>query len=121
MIITTIVAWTGWFSVINNVDPETANLWGFVFFYLSLFLSLLGTFSVLGYLVRYITQGNKRGSIYKVSTAFRQAFLWALAINVALALQSQRLLPWWGIIILVLVFAMIEFTFLSLARQREDG
>jgi len=73
MIITTIVAWSGWIAVITNIDPETASIWGFAFFYFSLFLSLLGTFSVVGYIVRYIIQGNKRGSLYKVSTAFRQA------------------------------------------------
>jgi len=131
MTITTIIAWTGWAMVITNIDPETAGLWGFTFFYLSFFLSLLGSFSIIGYVVRFIwshlalTPGSKarrqkQANVYRVSTAFRQALLWSLAITIALTLQSQRLLVWWLMLLLVVVFALIEFTIISLTREKNS-
>ena len=122
MAMTTVVAWGGWYLVITTIDPEGAGGLGFTFFYFSLFLSLLGSFSVIGYLVRIWQRRQQRGHVYKVSVAFRQAFLWALAFNIALALQAQRLLSWWLLGLLIATFAIIEFVFVSLQRHHDhDG
>lgn len=118
MSITTVVAWFGWVMILLNSSPTSATPLVFTFFYISLFLSLLGTLSVIGCVLRFILQRQRRANAYKVSTAFRQAFLWSLALVIALGLQSQRLLSWWLIVLLVAVFTMLEFTFLSLSKSR---
>ncbi|MFH0874017.1 MAG: hypothetical protein V1846_04255 [Candidatus Komeilibacteria bacterium] len=100
------------------INPQTATPLEFTFFYASLLLSLIGTLSLLGLAVRWLFQGRKRGQMYRVSMAFRQACLWAVALVIALALQSQRLLSWWLILLLVIAFATIEFTILVLSQPR---
>jgi len=120
MSITTLVAWSGWFLVITRIDPQVAGAMGFALFYFSLFLSLLGTFSILGYLIRLLFQRHRRGHSYKVSTAFRQAALWSLALITALALQGQRILSWWMLVMLVVAFSMVELTFIALQKQRQQ-
>lgn len=118
MSLTTIVAWTGWVIVITTVNPEGAGALELSFFYLSLFLSLLGTFSVLGFGIRSLLQRHHRAHIYRVSTAFRQACLWSLGLIIALALQSQRILSWWLLLLLLLAMTMIEFTFIVLQQKK---
>lgn len=120
MSITTIVAWIGWILVITTVNPDSAGALGLAFFYLSLFLSLLGTFSVLGFGIRSLVQRHRRAHIYRVSTAFRQACLWSLGLIIALALQSQRILHWWLLLLLLVAMTMIEFTFIVWQQKRQE-
>ena len=118
MTLTTVLAWSGWAVIVFRVNPQAARPLEFMFFYASLLLSLIGTLSLLGMALRWLFQGRRRGQIYRVSMAFRQACLWSLAIVIALALQSQRLLSWWLILLLVVTFTTIEFTILALSRPR---
>jgi hypothetical protein len=119
MSLTTVVAWIGWIIVVTMVDPEGAGTLGLVFFYLSLFLSLLGTFSVLGFIIRSLIQRHRHAHVYRVSTAFRQACLWSLGLIIALALQSQRILYWWLLLLLLVAMTMIEFTFIVWQQKRQ--
>lgn len=118
MLLTNVLAWSGWAVIVFMVNPTSASAFEFMFFYVSLLLSLIGTLSLVGIGIRWLFQGRKRGQIYRVSMAFRQACLWALALVTALALQSQRLLSWWLIMLLVIAFATMEFTLLILSKPR---
>jgi len=120
MSITTAVAWTGWIMVITTVNPDSAGILGLSFFYLSLYLSLLGTFSVIGFLIRSLLQRHRRAHIYRVSTAFRQACLWSLGFIIALALQSERILSWWLLLLLLVAMTMVEFTFIVIGQKRQE-
>lgn len=110
--ITTAVCWFAWFMVLAFINPATTGWVSFVIFYFVLCLSLVGTFSLLGFGVRFIF--NKDELAYKqVNVSFRQSLLLALIVLIVLFLQSQRFLFWWNIIILVFIFSFIELFFLA--------
>lgn len=117
MTISAIFCWIIWGFVLYSVDPTTAGILGFVFFYFSLFLALAGTLAVLGLLLRM--KFGKEELVFKtVTTSFRQATLLGLLVIGGLILKSQKLLTWWNIIFLVLALIVIEFFFISYEKKR---
>ncbi len=116
MTVSTVALWLGWFLVINYIDPTTAGLMGFIFFYLSLLLALTGTISIIGLLIRS-TAFREESILEQVEIALRQGIMLALMIVGLLLLQSQRLLTWWNIILLILALTILEFFFISSKRQ----
>ncbi len=113
MILATILCWVAWFLVIFNIDPRAAGVWSFILFYLSLFLSLAGSFSVTGFVFRVFFLKNKEPYFRLVKRSFRHSLFFALLLIVALFLQSLRLLNWWNLIILILAFSFFEMSFLT--------
>ncbi len=120
MLIATVVAWICWLAVIMSVNPHDAGWWGFGLFYLTLFLSLFGSFAILGFTLRSIVSFRRSTSRYRVSTSLRQGFLWALALIIGLGLQGQRLLSMWIFILILVIFALLELSIVSLQRERES-
>lgn len=117
MTISAVFCWIIWGFVLYSVDPTTAGILGFVFFYFSLFLALVGTLSVLGLLLR--RKFGKGEFIFKtVTISFRQSILLGLMIIGALILKSQKLLTWWNIIFLVLALVVMEFFFIAYSKKR---
>lgn len=98
--------------VINSINPTATNLLGFTLFYLSLFFSVTGILALILFLFR-----NAFNSTLflkdKVLISFRQAFLIGVLICVGLFLQSQKLIAWWNLIILILILFIIEYGFLA--------
>ncbi|MFZ5364562.1 MAG: hypothetical protein ACOZAG_03725 [Patescibacteria group bacterium] len=117
MTISAIFCWIIWGFVLYSVDPTTAGVLGFIFFYLSLFLSLVGTLSVLGLLLR-MKFGNEELVFKTVTVSFRQATLLGLIVIGGLILKSQKILTWWNIIFLVLALVIIEFFYISYDKKR---
>ena len=112
MIITTIVSWSAWGVVIFSINPYEADFLGIIFFYISLFFSLLGTFSIIGSIIR--KKLVKKDILFRqVVISFRQAILFSLLIATALFLQSGRILTWWNILILVATLSVIELFAIS--------
>ena len=120
MIIAALLAWLSWLLVLFNVNPLEAAWWGFLLFYLTLFLALFGTLGVLGFLVRSITRMRRMTIRYRVATSLRQASLWSLALIIALALQAQRVLSWWIFFLILIVFVLVEFIWSSLQHRVES-
>jgi hypothetical protein len=117
MTISAIFCWVIWVSVLYLIDPTQAGFLGFTFFYLSLFLSVVGTMSVMGLILRM--KFGKEELVFKtVTTSFRQATLLGLLVIGGLILKSQRILTWWNILFLVLALIVIEFFFISYAKKR---
>jgi hypothetical protein len=112
MIITTIVSWSAWGVVIFSINPYEADFLGIIFFYISLFFSLLGTFSIIGSIIR--KKLVKKDILFRqVVISFRQAILFSLLIATSLFLQSGRILTWWNILILVATLSVIELFAIS--------
>jgi len=112
MIITTIVSWSAWGAVIFSINPYEADFLGIIFFYISLFFSLLGTFSIIGSIIR--KKLVKKDILFRqVVISFRQAILFSLLIATSLFLQSGRILTWWNILILVATLSVIELFAIS--------
>lgn len=103
-----LVCWLAWFFVLTNVDPEQAGVFGFLFFYASLFLALTGTFSVIGFLVKKVILKNDQAIFHHVKSTFRQGMLVATTIIAGLILLQTELLTWWTAILLILLFAIVE-------------
>jgi len=120
MIFATVLAWIGWIIVINSVNPETSGLEGITLFYVSLLLALVGTFAVLGFGLRSLTQ--KEELPYRlVLLSFRQSLFFSLLIVGVLMLKASQALRWWNVLLLVIVLTLMEFVALSLHRVQRKA
>jgi hypothetical protein len=110
--ICTVFCWIAWFLVLFMIDPGEAGFLAFLFFYLSFALALIGTFSIVGLMWRW--RFSKDEMAYKhVRIASRQSILFALVMVTTLILQSQHLLTWWNLLIVLVVAAGVELFFIS--------
>jgi hypothetical protein len=117
MIFTTLVCWGIFVGVVMTIDPNTTNWPGFVLFYTSLFLSLLGTSTIIGFLFRFLML-KQQLAFRAVSEAFRQSFLFAILIIAALFLLSHHLFTWMNIAFLIVGLALLELFLISYNRSR---
>ncbi|MDD5626235.1 MAG: hypothetical protein PHG83_03650 [Patescibacteria group bacterium] len=115
MTILTIICWLAWVAVIIFINPRGMGLIGFILFYFSLFLAILGAASLLGFIVR--TRLNLKPIFVQVELAFRQGIWLGLVIVSMLILKGLDLLRWWNFLFLVLFFVVLEFFFLSSQRK----
>ncbi len=104
----TALCWAALFFIILSINPTGAGFGVIAFFYFSLFLAILGTFSVVGFLVRRALVRNDEIIFRHVKKTFRQSIIVAIFIIAALLLSHARLLAWWNAIILLGLFAVIE-------------
>jgi hypothetical protein len=111
----TAFCWGIFIFVINLVDPAATNWLGFVLFYASLAASLIGTISLLGFIIRFYTSSGEP-MFNLVKAAFRQSFLLAVFIVLILILKSQNLFNWLNLILLVILFTIIEM-FLTFKKK----
>jgi len=108
----TMLSWFIFVYVLLSINPEITNWLGFLFFYLSLFLSIIGTSALLGFLVRFVFL-KKHIAFRLVKEAFRQSFLFASLIIVSLILLSQGLFTWLNMFFLISSLSILEFFILS--------
>lgn len=108
MTIGTLLCWVAWFFVVRNTSPVSANLLVFFAFYTSLFLSIVGTFSVAGFLIRRFFSKNDEVVFHHVRQTFRQSMLLAVVSIVMLMLLAHSLLFWWNSMLLITLFVFIE-------------
>jgi hypothetical protein len=112
MLITTLLCWSAFVFVLFNVNPEITNWLGFLMFYSSLFLALVGTGALVGFVVRFI--GLKHELAFRsVRDAFRQSFLFAFLIVATLLLLSQNLFSWLNLALLIIGLSVLEFFLIS--------
>lgn len=120
MTIGTLLAYAAWGFVILNLSPLDENLVGLLAFYLSLFMAILGTFSVTGFMARRLFSHSDEVVFRDVKRTFRHSLLLSTAIIVVLVLLSKNLLFWWNSIILVTFFVFVEIIIFSNSK-RGDG
>lgn len=118
MIITTIICWGAWAYVLFTIDPSITNWIGFTLFYVSLFLALIGTTAIVGFLIRFVAM-KKELAFRLVKEAFRQSFLFAILITVSLMLASQSLFTWLNLFLLVVGLTVLEFFLLSYTNTKK--
>lgn len=110
--ITTLICWGAFIMVLFQIDPYTGGVIGLVLFFVSLFFSLWGTMSILGFGIRYIFLRNVVPFKY-IGTSLRQALWFAILLCLTLFLVSQQLLEWWMSLLLVGGLTVLEGFFLA--------
>lgn len=108
MTVGTLICWSAWIFVILNIDPNQAGTIGMVFFYASLFLALVGTFSVIGFLIKRVLLKNDEVIFHHVKRTFRQGIIISSTLIVLLGLRQARLLEWWNSILIILLLIVVE-------------
>ncbi len=111
----TLICWLAFVFIIFMVNPEVTNWIGFLLFYLSLFMALVGTGAVAGFLVRFV--GLKRKlAFHSVREAFRQSFLFSFLVVAVLILLSQNLFGWLNLLLLIIGLSVLEFFLVGYSR-----
>jgi hypothetical protein len=106
------ICWTAWSYTLWTINPEMTNWVGFCLFYASLFLALVGTAALAGFIIRFIAL-RQALAFRSVKEAFRQSFLFAILIIVSLILLSLDLFTWLNIFLLVMGLSIMEYFLLS--------
>ena len=106
--------------IVFTVDPETTNSVGFFLFYLSLFLSIIGVATIIGFVIRFIVFRHEL-VINTVKVAFRQSFFFSGFIVASLILLSRNLLSWLNLAILIIGLSALEFFLLSYGKAKIDN
>ncbi|MFA6995519.1 MAG: hypothetical protein WC249_03900 [Patescibacteria group bacterium] len=117
MSILSFVCWGIFLFVASLVDPLATNWLGFLLFYLALFISLIGTAALSGFLIRFVAL-KKELAFNSVKVAFRQSFLFSLFVIIILILQAQELFNWLNLSLLVIIFAILELVLISFKKNR---
>ena len=125
MLVTTLLCWLAFVFVLYNVNPGITNWLGFLLFYSSLFLALVGTAAIFGFVIRFIGLRHKL-AFRSVKDAFRQSFLFSFFIVATLVLLSQDLFSWLNLFFLVVGLSVLEFFLIGYskpyqARQNTEG
>lgn len=117
MSLASIVCWMVFVFILFSIDPFETNWPGFALFYFSLGLSLAGTFSLAGFLIRFNIL--KKDLVFKqVAEAFRQSFLVSLLLIAILILLAKGLFTWMNLFLLVLGVFLLEYFWASRQSPR---
>ncbi len=106
------MSWLTWTVVIFSLDPQTGGALALALFYISFWLALLGTVTIIGFFLRAWLE--KEGIHFRqLATALRQGTLISSGATIALMLQGIRWLNGWSGISLVLLLIVVEGFFLA--------
>ena len=112
MVLATVLAWLGFFIIISSFDPTKGSWLVYTMFYGILFLSILGTLSLLGFLSRNIFTRKRARPRLMATESFRQAIIFSAVLILALMLQAGRVLTWWNMALLIVLATVVEFVIL---------
>ncbi|MDP3771474.1 MAG: hypothetical protein Q8R16_04190, partial [bacterium] len=116
-IIATILAWGAWVFVVGRTDPDAVGALGLFVFYLALFTAVAGSATIIGLFTRRHASDRARA----ISIAIRQGALTALAVIVAVFLQSRDLLTWLNLIFLIAALTLLELFWISLQGRSANS
>lgn len=109
----TVMCWVAWLFILFNIAPEQAGLLGFTFFYTSLFLGIVGVFSVIGFMIKKKKIDQEEIIFRQVKKTFKQGVLFGVFVVLSLILLQFNLLFWWNAILLALVYILLEGAIIS--------
>lgn len=109
----TVMCWIAWLFILFNISPEQAGLLGFTFFYVSLFLGIVGVFSVIGFMIKKKKIDQEEIIFRQVKKTFKQGVLFGIFVVLSLILLQFNLLFWWNAILLALIYILLEGAIIS--------
>jgi len=112
MAVATSIAFMGWALVLIYIDPKSSGYIGLALFYTTLFLGLMGFFTLISFsLKRWIS--NNEIIFAFIASSFRQGFWLAIIIIGLLLMQGARILNWWDALLYVSAISLLELYFIS--------
>ena len=121
LFLATLLLTGGWAWSLFSINPLTTNWLGFVLFYFTFFFAATGWFCIFGVAIRRWRHPDAV-LFYSVARSFRQSIALSFLLLMLLALQGERLLAWWNILILTGIVVLIETIALRFHdRQRPAG
>lgn len=112
MALASTAAWIGWVFVVHSVDPAHSGFLGFLLFYLTIFIAVLGTSVFFGTLIRVWMRPQELVYCHTVRS-FRQGIILTCLFLGALFLLSFDLLRWWSGGLLIILFSLVELLFVN--------
>lgn len=109
-------AWTAWVVVVHAIDPVHTGLLGFLLFYVTLAIALIGTLSLFGAGLRAWSHPEEHPSRHTIRS-FRQSILLTLLMLSICIMLSAGVLRWWSLILAVLIIGLIELIIISIQRK----
>ncbi|MBU1448912.1 MAG: hypothetical protein ABIK13_04055 [Patescibacteria group bacterium] len=116
----TLMAIGAWTFVVWSTNPQEAPVIGFVMFYMTLFLSLVGLLTLGGVGYRVLILGRRDLVSREVRVSFRHAIFLASIAVVALAGSAAGWLRWWMFLLLLIVVSVVEYVFLVKEEARRS-
>ena len=110
IIFTTVVALGSFFLITFYFSPQNADMLTLNLLFFSLFVGLIGLFTVIGYYVRR-KKYRSRDPIGFFTVSFRQGALFSFLLTGSLLLRATVNFWWWGSLILLLLILALEFFF----------
>lgn len=109
---TTIVAYVLVAAIVYNFDPLQSGLIIIIFFYASVMLALIGTFSVLGFLLRHIF--DSKGVIFRqVITSFRQSIWLSTLLVISILMYQRGVFSMITVSLLIIALGILEVYFIT--------
>ncbi len=121
MIFATAMCWLSWGMVIVNVDPFISGGLGFSFFYISLFLALLGTISIVSFFLFNKYSSSGLPLFRYVKRSFSTGFTSSALLVFLLYLQGIRMLNFWNMTIFIIVIALVLSFLLSPKQSHQES
>ena len=119
MFVATLLAAASWLAVAGMVDPMTTNNVGFLLFYLTLFITVMGIGSILGFVFRFVIL-RQHLAVNAVMISFRQAFLLAVFVWMTFWLLARGWFSWVNLTALALALGALEFLLISLRSDNNQ-
>jgi hypothetical protein len=112
LFLVTLLSIVAFVMVLIYVDPDTTGTIGFFLFYTTLFFSLVGIFTIIGFRLRQIFLNNEL--LYSlIGLSFRQSIWLSLIIVGLLFMQGLSILSLWIGIFYVISIFLLEVYFLA--------
>lgn len=107
-----LLAWVAFITVIFKFNPYESTSLALAFFYLSLFIALSCTFTLIGYYFRLWLYKNEIFYLH-INISLRQGVLLSLIAICCLVLLMLDVLTWWSGMLLIFAAVLFEFYFAS--------
>ena len=118
MLSATILCWSAFGATVILVNPQETGALGFLLFYASLALSIIGTAAVLGFFVRFVIL-KQTVAFRAVRDAFRQSFIISALVVISLILASNGLFNLLNAVFLIIGLSFLEFFMIGFTRNHE--
>ena len=119
MLIATGLCFVAWGFVIINVDPFQDTGLGLMLFYITAFFTLIGSISLIAFVVLYYFSSARYAIFYDVQRSFLIGLIGSIALTLLLYLQAKAVLNIWNVVVFVfIILFLLLFKLSTLAYSR---